>query len=245
MIFVRISGLAVTAPFYGSTAIPTVAKIGLFLFITIIVSSSIATTYPISIDTSPGVIALLAMKNFFIGFAIGVAALIPITAAQLAGVIFGFQIGYGFVFVADPINSVQQSILGIVMFNVAFLIFVALGGDKLILNAIIESFQHLPLNTVTLSREGGLQVAQAGFYIFEKGLQIGMPIIGFMLLISLILGILARLMPQMNIFMVGMPLKIVAGLLIMVILIPVWGEIIGKTVYYMESIMKSIFIGFS
>ena len=245
MIFVRISGIAVTAPFYGSVAIPTTAKIGLFLFITIIVSVSIGMSYPIPISTSPGIIALLVAKNFFIGFAIGVAALIPIAAAQLAGVIFGFQIGYGFVFVADPINSVQQSILGIVMFNVAFLIFVGLGGDKMILNAIIDSFNKLPLNTVTLSREGGLQVAQAGAYVFQKGLQIGMPVVGFMLIISLILGILARLMPQMNIFMVGMPLKIIVGLFIMIILIPVWGEIIGKAVGYTQEIIQLIFVGFS
>ncbi len=245
MIFVRISGIAVTAPFYGSVAIPSMAKIGLFFFITIIVAASISTSYPIPIDTSPTVIALLVMKNFFIGFAIGVAALIPITAAQLAGVIFGFQIGYGFVFVADPVNSQQQSILGIVMFNVAFLIFVGLGGDRLILNAIIDSFNKLPLNTVTLSREGGLQVVQAGTYIFTKGLQIGMPVIGFLLIISLILGILARLMPQMNIFMVGMPLKIVVGLFILIILIPVWGEIIGKAVEYTQQIVQMIFVGFS
>lgn len=245
MIFVRISGIAVTAPFYGSVAIPTTAKIGLFLFVTIIVSVSIGMNYPIPISTSPGIIALLVAKNFFIGFAIGVAALIPIAAAQLAGVIFGFQIGYGFVFVADPINSVQQSILGIVMFNVAFLIFVGLGGDKMILNAIIDSFNKLPLNTVTLSREGGLQVAQAGAYVFQKGLQIGMPVVGFMLIISLILGILARLMPQMNIFMVGMPLKIIVGLFIMIILIPVWGEIIGKAVGYTQEIIQLIFVGFS
>ncbi len=244
MIFVRISGIAVIAPFFGSSAIPRMAKIGLFVFITIIVASSIATSYPIPIDTSPGIIALLTMKNFVIGFAIGVAALIPIAAAQLAGVIFGFQIGYGFVFVADPINSRQQSILGIVMFNVAFLIFVGLGGDKLIISSIIDSFQKLPLNTVTLSREGGLQVAQAGSYIFEKGLQIGMPVIGFLLLVSLILGILARLMPQMNIFMVGMPLKIVVGLFVLIILIPVWGEIIGKAVFYSQNIVKEIFVGF-
>jgi flagellar biosynthetic protein FliR len=244
MIFIRISGIAVTAPFFGSVAIPKIAKIGLFVFMSIIVATSIATSYPISIETSPGIIALLAMKNFFIGFSIGVAALIPIAAAQLAGVIFGFQIGYGFVFVADPINSQQQSILGIVMFNVAFLIFVGLGGDKLIVSSIIDSFQKLPLNTVTLSREGGLQVAQAGIYVFEKGVQIGMPIIGFLLIISLILGILARLMPQMNIFMVGMPLKIVVGLFILIILIPVWGEIIGKAVFYSQNIVKEIFVGF-
>ncbi|NCO66345.1 MAG: hypothetical protein COW32_01750 [Candidatus Aquicultor secundus] len=210
LILTRVSGVFFLAPVLGSRNIPTQVKIGLALMTSIALFPFIPSP---QIDKSIDMInfTLLIAKELSVGAVIGFTANLVFMGFLLAGQIIDFQMGFSMVNVVDPLSNLSVSIMG--QFNnlLAVLIFLAINGHYYLLTALAKSFEIVPLTTFAITP--GVTENFLGMIVnmFIIGLKVGGPAIGVLFMTDLAMGLVSRAVPQINIFIVGMPLKIAIG----------------------------------
>ena len=215
---VRILGVLMAAPVFGHRAVPTRVKIGLGVFIALIV----VPTLPPPPDVAPGSWQglLILVKQLLIGLAIGFVVRLLFTATEAAGEIVGLQMGLGFAAFFDPQSAGQTLVLARFLNILAVLVFLAVNGHLLLLGILADSFHSLPVSTAPLAAAGFHNVAAYGATIFAVGLQLALPLIAIMLMTNLALGILTRSAPQLNIFAIGFPITLGVGLIALSMSLP-------------------------
>ena len=233
MILARIAGLFSFSPFLSAVFVPTTVRI-----LIVVVSSWLLMPYAevtIPISTPIGIIAWMTFLNFTIGMAIGLFATIFFEAVQFAGRIYGYQIGFAVANVLDPQTQTQVPILGQLTYLIAAFLFVSIGGPGILLIATADSLKKIPVNTLIIGTGFVPTFWKEVGTIFSLGIQIGFPIIAFMLTVTIVLGVMSRIMPQMNVFMVGMPLNVFVGLIMFSLLIPIWFTVFGNSIESLSS----------
>lgn len=211
----RVSGVFFLAPILGSRSIPNQVKVGLALMTTIVLLPFIASP---SISPSINMIdfLLLVAKELAAGAIIGFTATMIFTGFMIAGQIIDFQMGFSMVNVIDPLSNTSVSIIGQFKNLLAILVFLAINGHHFLLTALAKSFDIVPLTAFSISPSVTDTFIGMVVNMFIIGLKIGGPAIGVLLITDLALGIVARTVPQMNVFIVGMPLKIAIGFMAIV-----------------------------
>lgn len=214
----RILGVLMAAPVFGHRATPTRVKLGLGVFIALI----LAPTLPPPPDAAPGSWQglLILVNQVLIGLAIGFIIRIAFAAADAAGEIIGLQMGLGFAAFFDPQSAGQSLVLARFFNMLAVLVFIAVNGHLLLLDVLANSFQALPVSSTPLAAEGFRSVAAFGATIFAIGLQLALPLIAILLMTNLALGILTRSAPQLNIFAIGFPITLSVGLVALNLSLP-------------------------
>ncbi len=234
MLLSRISGLFLFSPFLGATLVPRTVKI-----LVIVISSWLlmpyADTTTISLSTPIGAISWMVFINFTIGMAVGLFSTIMFDAVQFAGQIYGYQIGFAVANVLNPQTQTQIPLLSQLTYILAAYLFVSIEGPAMLLLAMANSVKMIPVDTLALGTGFVPTFWKEVGTIFSVGMQIGFPIIAFLLVVTIVLGIMSKIMPQMNVFMVGMPLNIIVGLIMFAALIPVWFTIFGSMVGELSS----------
>ncbi|HEX3018857.1 MAG TPA: flagellar biosynthetic protein FliR [Chitinispirillaceae bacterium] len=232
LIFVRISTIIALLPVFGSWSIPFQLKIGLSLLLAVILFNPVMVTVTDNkIAFSPGLFVLLVIKEVIAGLAIGFVSSLLFTAVQFAGMLIDNEMGFGFVELADPFTDEPITVLGqfqVVIFTILFLLF---NGHYFLILAIQKSFELVPLMNVTFSGDKMLvHIITMISNIFVLALKFSAPVYVTLFLTELALGVIARTVPQINIFFVGMPLKIVIGLGSTIIVLPMLSVLFQKTV---------------
>lgn len=214
----RILGLIATAPVLGNQSVPARVKIGLALFLTLVV----APTLPPFPEVSPasGTGLLILAQQTLIGLAMGFAMRIVFAAVEAAGEIAGLQMGLGFATFYDPQSAAQTPVIGSFLGLVMVLLFLALDGHLLMISALVESFTVLPIGAEPLAAASFSMSAQWGGQIFTVGLLLALPLVAALLLTNLALGVLSRTAPQLNIFAVGFPITLAIGFLALALTLP-------------------------
>jgi flagellar biosynthetic protein FliR len=232
LVFVRMTGLFVVSPIFGRRNIPTYFKIGFSFFISLILVNTTA-VQGFQYDGSILAYTLLAIKEFIVGMSIGFIAYIAFTAIYVAGEIIDMQMGFGVVNVMDPVSNIQVPVTSNLYFIMSMLLLLLMNGHHMLIKTIFDSFTTLPLGTVVFdaSLADGL-IAVFGT-VFVTGFKIAAPVVAAILITDVALGTISRMVPQLNIFVIGMPLKIFIGLIILLITMPMFMNI-------MESIFKSM-----
>lgn len=163
------------------------------------------------------------------------------------GQLIDMKIGFGMVNVMDPQHKVQVPLMGNFYYILAFLILFSINGHHMIINAIVDSYEFIPIGKFTFDEEIAFFLINILSKTFATGFKLAAPIIAIILLIDLVLGILARTIPQMNVFVVGMPLKILVGFLIISISIPIFYtitiDIFNETFSEIYNFLKSFIKG--
>ena len=219
LIFVRISGIFMMAPIFGSRNVAGRIKASLALIITYII-------FPLIFDTNT-VIPNQFLSYFFmvigeliIGLILGFISSLVFSAIQMAGQLLDMQIGFGIVNMLDPLSGQQAPLVGNFKYILALIVFLATNGHHVLLSALFASFKLIPVTGIVVN------VAIAQFVIdiigsmFILALKISLPVLVAVVLTDMALGILARTMPQMNIFVVGVPGKIIVGIFVLSIGLP-------------------------
>ncbi len=224
MIFVRTAAMIFFIPFLGSRNVPRVFKIGLSLLISLILVSIV------SIDVSIMSADLLMLttgiaSEIIIGFTIGLIAKLVFSALEMAGEIIGFQMGFSIVNVIDPQTSTHVPIIGQFHTILATLIFLSINAHHLFIAAIAESFTLVPPMRFALTQQmlGGIVALSRDIFILA--IRIGAPVIVALFITNIALAIISKTMPQMNVMMVGFPITIAGGLLIMVLALPLFSNL--------------------
>lgn len=223
LIFVRILGMVVITPVIGGRQIPVITRIGLSLIIASLVYSSGNVTDITYNDSIIGYGILIA-KEFFVGFIIGFVIYFIINIMYLAGHFTDQQIGFSMVSVYDPITQAQVPITGNLYYFAICVLFIVSNGHHMVIKALFYSYKAIPIGMARILENGELLtvIMQLAIQFFSLGFTIAMPIIGIILVMDLVLGILVKTVPKINVFVVGMPLKVFVGLIAIWIVIPVF-----------------------
>ena len=214
----RILGLIMVAPVFGHRAVPARVKIGLGIFIALIIAPTLPPMPDVGLGSWHGLFILV--QQLLIGIAIGFIMRVVFAAVEAAGEIVGLQMGLGFASFFDPQSAGQTLVLARFFNILAILVFLAVNAHLLLLGVLVDSFQSLPVSTQPLSAAGFFNVAAFGSTVFAVGLQLALPLIAILLMTNLSLGILTRSTPQLNIFAIGFPITLGVGLIVLDLTLP-------------------------
>ncbi|MBN2333716.1 MAG: flagellar biosynthetic protein FliR [Deltaproteobacteria bacterium] len=216
LIVFRVAGMIFMVPIFNDQAIPALLKTGISLLLAIVLFPFLRQTSFTPLFAGGLVMVLLQIiRELAIGVTVGFLAAMLLAAVQTAGQLMGFQMGFSIVNVIDPVSSVQVSIIAQFQYLIALLVFLSLGAHRWFIKAMNDSFQLIPLGGFTLSDELLAMLMTYAANIFIVAIKLGAPLMVALLLCNVILGVLARTVPQMNIFIVGYPLQIGLGLLVL------------------------------
>lgn len=214
----RILGLIMVAPVFGHRAVPGRVKIGLGIFIALIIAPTLPPMPDVGLGSWHGLFILV--QQLLIGISIGFIMRIVFAAAEAAGEIVGLQMGLGFASFFDPQSAGQTLVLARFFNMLALLVFLAVNAHLLLIGVLVDSFQSLPISPQPLSAAGFYNVAAFGSTVFAVSLQLALPLIAILLMTNLSLGILTRSAPQLNIFAIGFPITLGVGLIVLDLTLP-------------------------
>lgn len=221
LVFARIIAMVFTMPVLSARTIPAVAKIGLAAFTAAAVAPSVAGSgYPLPADGLQ--FALTLSGEALIGVLIGLFVTVMFSVLQSAGQMVSLHVGFSVAEVFDPLTQAPVPLLGQFFHLMAVFVFLITGAfHELFLIGVSQSFGWMRPSDLA-----GAQTALIDLFahslggLLQAALTIGLPILGTMLLVSVALGLLARIAPQMSPFVLGMPLSIGVGLIVLAIALP-------------------------
>lgn len=222
-IMARVTGLFIGAPLWSMDSIPVRVKVGLIAFITVLL---LMILYPDYLGPSPIyhlpelnmksphillMVGILSVKEFAVGFLIGFVFKLLMEAVVIGGQSASRLMGFAIAQMFDPATNQQRPILSTLFSMVLLLIFLATDGHLLLLRLLKESFSIVPLGHYQLSPELLQDITKGSARMYPYSLKfIAIPYV-ILFLVTFILGFMAKVMPEMNVFMVGMPLKVLVG----------------------------------
>lgn len=237
LLFIRVSSVMMTAPLLGSSSVPPRVKLGLGLILSFLFLPLAGSGKDLMIRDSIS-LSLAAGKEVLVGVALGFIANLVFAGINLAGQLMGFQMGFAIANVMDPISQTSVSIISHFVGFLALVLFVTLNGHYWFIEAIADSFRLVPLGYPMQSSIVAGNIMNAAGEIFEIGLKIGAPVFAILIFANVGLGIVARTVPQMNVFIVGFPLTIGLGLITVGLALPLFYEVaresfagIGRDIY--------------
>ncbi|WP_297203064.1 flagellar biosynthetic protein FliR [uncultured Pluralibacter sp.] len=213
----RILALVATAPILSEKSVPKRVKLGLGVLITVIV----APTLPAS-DATPFSASApwIALQQILIGTALGFTMQLTFATVRFAGELIGLQMGLSFATFVDPGSHISMPVLARILDLLALLLFLSLDGHLWLISLLVDSFHTLPVGGLPLSGSAWLALTRAGGLIFLNGLMLALPIITLLLTLNLALGMLNRMAPQLSVFVIGFPVTLTVGLILMAALMP-------------------------
>lgn len=219
LIFTRVSGIFTTAPIFGSRNLPVYVKAGVSLLIAYMLMPMVYSPAA-AIPDQLLRYALVVAGEFLLGLILGWVCSLIFSAVQMAGQLLDMQIGFGIVNVLDPQFGQQIPLVGNFKYILALLTFLVTNGHHVFLSALFNSFKMVPVTGVSFHVSLSELIIDMVFVVFITALKISLPVLVAILLTDVALGILAKTMPQMNIFVVGVPGKIFVGLFILALAFP-------------------------
>lgn len=214
-IFTRLSGLFSSAPLFSTYPIPVQVKIWLAAAIAFILFPIVQVNTNFAVPTSVPALTLILFKEFLIGFAIGFCANIIFIGIELGVNTFTVQMGLSADQALNPTSGGNSPVLTQAFTYLASMIFLGLGAHQWLFSAIYNSFKSMPVGYIIgFSPSLIEQIVIITSQIFSVGLGIALPIFGVLFITDILLGFTSKMMPQMNIFMVSIPLKIYLGMLL-------------------------------
>ena len=227
LMLTRCSGIFLIAPFFGSLNIPIMVRAATAFMFAVVLFPVVDGLGPVDAPTSVLMYTVAVLKELFIGWLIGFVAYVCFSAIHMAGKVMDMQVGFAVVNVMDPTSGQQIPLIGSFLYNLGIIVFLVTNGHHMIITALAESFRVVPL--LTMQPNLSLTMIMVNFTngIFVTGMKIAMPVTFAILLVNVALGILARTMPQMNIFVVGIPLQLMVGVGILAMLLPFYVMFLG------------------
>lgn len=214
LVLIRLSAFFLIAPLFSMRGVPNQFKIGIAAFLALTATGAWG---PDSALELGGSYLLLIFKELAIGLALGFTAALLLYAVQMAGAFIDFQMGFAIANVLDPQTGAQVPIIGQFKYTLALLFLLTVNGHHLMLDGVMQSLRTLPPEEfLTLPPEAIARFMTDLFVeMFIIAFQIALPIVASLFLIDVALGILAKTVPQLNIFAVGLPLKIFVGFILL------------------------------
>jgi len=243
MLLGRLSGLFISAPIFASKQIPIRIKILIIILLAAIMSGYAPVKYALPVNNPATTIAAIVVE-IFVGYCIGFVAYVIFTAIQLAGQLMDMQMGFGVVNVLDPQSGMQVPMMGNFSYLLTLFTYLVMDGHHYLLEAVVQSYQVIPVLGANLGGDFTELMVRLTTYMFVIAVKISAPVVLAILIADISTGFIARTVPQMNVFMVGMPLKIFIGFMAITLLMTVYvwfmGVMMGKMLDYLDLLLLTI-----
>lgn len=216
--YLRLLGLMLSEPFYSSRSIPARVRIGLSIFLTILIAPNLQPLPDVPVVSAAGF--LIAVRELAIGVAMGFVVRIIFSAMEMAGHLAGLQMGLGFATFYDPQHSTNVPIIAQFFSLFTLLVYLAFNGHLIMLQALFDSYAQLPIQSGLPNGQGFRMVAEFGAIIFRAGVMLSLPVLGALLVTNLSIGVMTRAAPQLNVFAVGFPITLGIGFVALYMMLP-------------------------
>lgn len=220
LLFIRVSGIILPSPIFGRKTVPSMIKISFCLFLTYLFL--IALPFPgtgLLYQTIPEYI-LLCVRELAFGLVLCFAVTMFFNLVYIAGHLIDTQIGFGIVSVYDIQNNSQIPMTGNLLNIVYLILFLSVNGHLKWISILYATFEKIPVGHVLISKDLALAAIEAFALSFVLAVMMAMPIIAFGLILELAMGVMIRSVPQMNMFVIGIPVKVLLGLTVLLITVP-------------------------
>ena len=236
LVFARIGAMVMLLPGFGETNIPVRVRLGIALALTLIILPLHRNAYQISM-TSMAPLLVLMFHEIVIGVVLGATARVTLSALAVAGSVIAQQLGLGFVTSVDPTQGQQGVLIGNFLTILGLTLLFATDTHYLIIEALSASYTIFAPGELMPSGDIASLATRAFSGAFKIGIQLSAPFIVFGLVFNLGLGVLARLMPQMQVYFVGVPLSMLAGFLILAAIL---GTMMGLFMDYQGGVLHDL-----
>lgn len=205
LVFARMLAFLITLPLFSYRTIPLPFRIGLAFFLSLILTSSFV---EVSDEIYTNFIVLL-IKEVTVGLLVGLIGYMIMSIVQIAGGFIDFQMGFAVANVIDPQTGAQSPLIGQYFYMIAILFLLSIDGHHMLINGMLHSYDVVPIDAfLSLQGDLGEFIVLTFNRLFLIAFQISLPLVGSLFLVDVALGIIARTVPQLNVFVVGLPLKI-------------------------------------
>jgi len=222
LVLTRMIAFFLILPIFSGNNLNVWAKLGFAASAAYLITASGKVQRVEYMDTAAGLVLLL-VKEFFTGFIMGFAVYLAFSLVFFTGQLLDYQIGFSMVSVFDPVTQVQVPIIGNLFFLTLMALLIQTGGLHAFLSAMFFSYDILPIGGSVILNNSALMKAVLDLMMnfMTVAVSAALPITGAILIIDIAMGLLVKAAPQMNVFVVGMPIKLLAGLALLYMMSPV------------------------
>lgn len=243
LVLSRLTGMLATAPLFSTFPIPMQLKVGLAALCAFIMYPFVLQNSNFIAPTDLISLSVLLFKETAVGVLIGFAASLLFTAVEIGGQILSIQMGLAIASALDPVTKQHSPIVGQFYMFIASIVFITLNGPHWLFTTVYDSYHSIPIG-LDFSFSG--QITQQLLYfagqLFLIAFSIIIPIFAILIIKTILLGVIAKILPQLNIFMVAMPSQIYVGLVFMLLLMPSTTIYLSKLFNELLTNINSIFV---
>jgi flagellar biosynthetic protein FliR len=236
LMFARIGTMVMLLPGLGEITIPMRVRLVVALALTAVLFPLHRAAFQVNLQ-SPGPVVILLGQELLIGAVLGLTARLAISALQVAGSIVAQQLGLGFVTAVDPTQGQQGVIVGNFLTVLGITLLFATDLHHLLIAALHDSYALFRPGELPLTGDVAAVTVRTIGSAFRIGVQLSAPFLVFGLVFNLSLGVLSRLMPQMQVFFIGLPLSILLGFVVLLLVV---GAMMGTFLGYLEGILHEL-----
>jgi flagellar biosynthetic protein FliR len=234
--FARVGAMVMLLPGVGELSLPSRVRLTIALVLTAILLPAHQKAYVVDLKALGPVLVLL-FQELVIGAVLGLTARLALSALQITGSVVAQQLGLGFVTAVDPTQNQQGLLVGNFLTVLGVAMVFATDMHHLVIAAMNDSYSIFAPGELPLMGDAAQHVTRIIATSFRIGIQLSAPFLVFGLLFNFGLGVLSRLMPQMQVFFIGLPLSILLGLLLLLLVI---GAMMGTFVGYLEGVLTEL-----
>ncbi len=226
---VRFTTFFAVTPIFSMRNIPAVTTIGLASTAALLVMPPLEM---VGAAQSWSVLALLVFHEIVVGFILGFLVVLAFSAVQFAGQLTDVPIGFGMATVLDPNTGMQMPVFSQFYFLIAVLVFFSLDGHLWLLRALAQSYETIPFaGFINMEVTYQTIMALVG-EMFAIGMKLSLPVIATILLVDMGLGVVVRAVPQINVFVIGFPIKVLVGMAVIAAAVPAFVTLISRVFAY-------------
>jgi flagellar biosynthetic protein FliR len=234
--FARVGTMVMMMPGIGEMNMPARVRLTIALVLTAILMPAHQAAYTVNVGAL-GPVLMMLFQEIVIGAVLGLTARLSISGLQVAGSVIAQQLGLGFVTAVDPTQNQQGLLVGNFLAILGVTLIFATDMHHLVIVALNDSYFIFAPGEVPIVGDIAKHITTVIAGSFKIGIQLSAPFLVFGLLFNLGLGVLSRLMPQMQVFFIGMPLSILLGLLLLLLVI---GAMMGTFTGYIENVLNDL-----
>ncbi len=239
LVLFRIGGLCVTAPLFGSAMVPRRLRVGLAFVLAAALFPMLASQIRASITFEEALIGVAG--ETMIGLIIGLAMSIVFVGAELAGSLVGQQAGLSLGQVLNPLLDTETTAIGQLFFIVHLLIFLAIGGQRHLMRALLDTFEVIPLLSFRADQTVVELAAELLSSAFILAIRLAGPVLTALTLTTLALGLLSRAMPQLNVLSIGFTVQILVALLVAALALSLAGDLLVRWILEGLELIRAAF----
>lgn len=228
LIFIRVSGLFMPSPIFGRKNLPSIIKISFCILLTVLFIGSFPFPEVGIRAATPVEYFFMCLKELLFGLAMGFLLTMFFNIAIMAGQLMDMQIGFGMASVFDIQFNSQVPVTGNIMNLILLILFFSVNGHLKLIEILHTTIERIPIGQVAVSVDLAAVIIEAFCQTFVLAVMLATPLIASGIVLEVAMGVLLRAVPQMNMFVVGIPVKLLVGLLVLLIMIPAFASFSDK-----------------